>query len=98
MPTNQAPVVFGIFVVAQVLDACFTYGGVSRFGVQIEMNGLLAMAMHSVGPATALVVAKSIACLCGFVLYATSYHRMLAAATGACIGVAVVPWCLILFF
>lgn len=91
----QAPLVFAIFLVAQVLDALLTYGGVSRLGIDVEMNHLLATAMRQVGPGLTLTFAKVLACLCGFFLYSTARHRTLAVAAGLSIGVAVVPWCLV---
>ncbi len=91
----QAPMVLGIFLVAQLLDALFTYGGVSRLGIDVEMNVLLALGMRTIGPGITLALAKAIACLCGFFLYATARHRTLAVATGLSIGVAVVPWCVV---
>lgn len=91
----QAPIVFGIFLVAQVLDALFTYGGVSRLGIEVEMNLLLAMGMRTIGPGITLFLAKAIACLCGLFLYTTARHRTLAVAAGLSIGIAVVPWCVV---
>lgn len=80
---------------AQLLDALLTYGGVSRLGIEVEMNLILANWMHLVGPGVTLTVAKVIACLCGLFLYSTARHRMLAVAAGLSIGVGVVPWCMV---
>ncbi len=93
---EQAPIVFAIFLAAQVLDAVFTYGGVSRLGIDVEMNQLLAGAMRVVGPGVTLAAAKLVACLCGFFLYSTARHRALAMVAGFSIGVAVIPWCVVL--
>lgn len=90
--SNQGPLVFAIFLVTQVLDAAFTYRGVTQWGLGVEMNTLMVRAMEAIGPGPALVVAKIFACLCGLYLHVTERHRPLAIATGACIGVAVVPW------
>ena len=81
-----------IFLVTQLLDGFLTYWGVTNFGIQIEMNSLLAATMHEVGPMVALISAKGRACACGMVLYAYAYWRPLAAMAGLCLGVAVVPW------
>ena len=86
---------FGIFLLAQLLDALLTYGGVMKLGVDVEMNMILATWMRLVGPAVTLGVAKMIACLCGLFLYSTARHRMLAVAAGLSIGVGVVPWCVV---
>jgi hypothetical protein len=56
------------------------------------MNALLSGWMHEIGPASTLLAAKSIACLCGLVLYQNQYLRPLAAVAGLCLGIAVVPW------
>jgi hypothetical protein len=92
---EQAPVVFTIFLIAQVLDALLTYDGVSRLGIDVEMNLLLANGMRAIGPGPTLTAAKLVACLCGFFLYSTARHRTLAVAAGLSIGVAVVPWCVV---
>ena len=89
---KQGPVVLAIFLVTQFLDGALTYWGVMRFGIEIEMNSLLATFMHHVGPGTALVGAKVLACSCGLLLYINSYLRPLAAVAGLCLGLAVVPW------
>jgi hypothetical protein len=95
---EQAPIVFVIFLAAQLLDALFTYGGVNRLGIDAEMNLLLANGMRIVGPGPTLAAAKLVACLCGFFLYSTARHRTLAVAAGLSIGVAVVPWCVVFFW
>ena len=89
---RQAPLVLAIFFVTQLLDGSLTYWGVTQFGIQLEMNSLLAATMHQVGPFAALVGAKGLACACGIVLYTNAYWRSLAAMAGLCLGVAVVPW------
>jgi hypothetical protein len=92
---EQAPIVFTIFLISQVLDALLTYGGVSRLGIDVEMNLLLANGMRAIGPGPTLTAAKLVACLCGFFLYSTARHRTLAVAAGLSIGIAVVPWCVV---
>jgi hypothetical protein len=89
---KQAPIVLAIFIVTQVLDGTLTYWGVSRFGVDIEFNSWLATLMTAIGPAPALLAAKMLACICGVVLFVTTSFRVLAVATGWCLGFAVVPW------
>ena len=89
---RQAPVVLSLFVLIQLLDGALTYWGVTRFGVDLEMNGLLSRWMVEIGPAATLVVAKTLACACGLILYRADYFRALAAVAGLCLGVAVVPW------
>ena len=45
---KQGPLVLAIFVITQLLDGALTYWGVTRFGIELEMNSLLAMSMHFV--------------------------------------------------
>jgi hypothetical protein len=89
---RQGPLVLTIFLVTQCLDGLLTYWGVLRFGIDIEMNTLLATLMQSVGPAAALFAAKALACACGLLLYANAYLRPLAVVAGLCLGLAVIPW------
>jgi len=89
---RQGPVVLGLFFLIQLLDGGLTYWGVTRFGIDLEMNALLSGWMHEIGPAATLMVAKLIACGCGMILYRAKYLRPLAAVAGLCLGVAVVPW------
>ena len=89
---RQAPLVLGIFLMTKLLDGWLTYWGVTRFGIELEMNGLLAATMHQIGPMATLLGAKTLACVCGLILYFHSYWRPLAAMAGLCLGVAVVPW------
>ena len=89
---RQGPLVFGLFLLIQLLDGGLTYWGVSKFGIHLEMNGLLAGWMYEIGPAATLVVAKSVACVCGLILYKAQYLRPLAIVAGLCLGIAVVPW------
>ena len=89
---RQGPLVLGLFFLIQLLDGGLTYWGVTRFGIDLEMNALLSGWMYEIGPAATLMVAKLIACGCGMILYRAKYLRPLAAVAGLCLGVAVVPW------
>jgi hypothetical protein len=94
-PASQATSVFVVFLVAQVLDGLLTYWGVSLLGVGVEANALIATAIEAIGAERALLSAKLLACVCGYILYRTSYHRPLAIAAGLYLGVAVIPWLLV---
>ena len=85
-----------IFLVAQILDGALTYVGVLHFGIEAEGNVLLTTLMHAWGTGPALVAAKLFSSACGLMLFAVSVYRVLAAAAGACIGFAVIPWMAIL--
>ena len=93
---NQAPIVLAVFILTQLLDGALTYWGVTTFGLAVESNAYLLTLMESIGPAQALIAAKMVAVVCGFILFSTTSFRVLAVATGWCLGFAVVPW-LVLF-
>ena len=89
---KQAPIVLALFILTQLLDGALTYWGVTQFGIGIESNTYLATLMQSIGTAPALIAAKALAVACGIVLFSTTSFRVLAVATGWCLGFAVVPW------
>ena len=89
---KQAPIVLALFILPQVLDGALTYWGVTQFGIGIESNTYLASLMQAIGTAPALIAAKALAVACGIVLFSTTSFRVLAVATGWCLGFAVVPW------
>ena len=93
---REATIVLIIFMLAQIADGVLTYWGVTTLGIHVEGNNLLAATMHAIGPFRALLSAKLLACVCGYVLYRTASHRPLAVMAGLYIGVAVAPWLLVL--
>ena len=93
---REATIVFFIFTAAQIADGLLTYWGVTTLGIHVEGNGLLAAIIHAIGPFRALVSAKLLACVCGYVLYQTASHRPLAVMAGLYIGVAIAPWLMVL--
>lgn len=92
---RQEVLVLAIFLVAQILDGTLTYLGVQQFGIEAEGNVLLTTLMYAWGAGPALLAAKLFSSACGLILFAVSVYRLLAAAAGACIGFAVVPWLLL---
>lgn len=93
--SREATAVFGMFLMLQILDGLFTYWGISMLGVGVEANTLLVTSIGAVGAPRALLSAKLLACLCGYILYRTQFHRALAATTGLYLGTAIIPWLLI---
>jgi hypothetical protein len=93
---REATIVLFIFLAAQIADGVLTYWGVTTLGIHVEGNDLLASTMYAIGPARALLSAKLLACVCGYVLYRTASHRPLAIMAGLYLGVAVAPWLLVL--
>ncbi len=92
---DQAPFVLAIFVTAQVLDGILTYWGLHRIGPEVEANTYLASAIASLGAVPVLLAAKLVGCVCGAILYLTERYRALAISAGLYLGVAVIPWLLI---
>ena len=85
------------FVVTQVLDGLLTYRGIREFGVELEGNPLIALAMSALGVRTALFLFKTLATLFGFVIYSHRYYRVLAVMTAVYVVAAIAPWILILY-
>ena len=85
-----------MFLAAQACDGIFTYAAVSAHGLAVEGNLLLATWMALVGPATALVGAKTLAGACGVLLYLKGVHRTLALLTVLYTLGAVGPWMFVL--
>jgi hypothetical protein len=81
-----------LFIVLQAADGLLTYAAVERFGMGAEGNPLLATWMVLTGSGTALIGAKTLACMCGAVLYVTGVHHVLAGLSALYLFAAVVPW------
>src|SRR5688572_28643270 len=92
---RQATAVFVVFLAAQMLDGLLTLWGIGLFGVAVEANVLIATTVEAIGPHRAILSAKLLAIACGFILYRTASYQPLAIGTGLYVGVAVVPWLLI---
>lgn len=81
-----------IFIVLQAADGLLTYAAVERFGTAAEGNPILATWIMLTGSAPALIGAKTVACVCGAVLYAAGVHYVLAGLSALYLFAAVVPW------
>ena len=81
-----------VFIVLQAADGLLTYAAVERFGTAAEGNPILATWIVLTGSATALIGAKTVACLCGAVLYVTGVHHVLLGLSALYLFAAVVPW------
>jgi hypothetical protein len=85
-------VLLAIFLVMQAVDGVLTYVAVERFGTVAEGNPLLATWIMLTGAAPALVGAKTMACVCGAVLYVAGVHHVLAGLSVLYLFAAVIPW------
>jgi hypothetical protein len=81
-----------VFFVLQAADGVLTYAAVERFGPAAEGNPLLVTWMMLTGAAPALVGAKTMACLCGGLLYLAGVHHVLAGLSMLYLFAAVIPW------
>ena len=81
-----------VFIVLQAADGLLTYAAVERFGTVAEGNPILATWIALTGSTAALIGAKTMACVCGAVLYVTGVHHVLAGLSLLYIFAAVVPW------
>ena len=84
-----------LFLLAQVFDGLLTYIAVAVLGVVGEGNLLLATAMQVAGAGPALVGAKTLAALCGVLLYMRGLYGVLAALTGLYMVAAIAPWLMV---
>jgi hypothetical protein len=84
-----------VFLLTQIFDGILTYTAVGWLGVVGEGNMLLATAMHVAGAGPALLGAKSLAAVCGLLLYARGLHGVLGALTGLYLLAAITPWLMV---
>ena len=81
-----------VFIVLQAADGLLTYAAVERFGMGAEGNPILATWIMLTGSGTALIGAKTLACMCGGLLYAAGVYHALASLSVLYLFAAVVPW------
>jgi hypothetical protein len=81
-----------VFIALQAADGLLTYTAVERFGTGAEGNPILATWIMLTGSGTALIGAKTVACMCGAVLYVAGVHHVLAGLSALYLFAAVVPW------
>lgn len=81
-----------VFLVAQLSDGLLTYAAVAVLGVVGEGNMLLAAAMDAAGTGPTLILAKTVAVVCGLWLYTRGCYRLLGGLTGLYLLVAITPW------
>ena len=84
------------FLLAQCFDGILTYIGVSTYGLGVEANPLIVGLMTSLGHATALFTAKTIAAALGVCLHLYQIHSAVALLAGFYFAVAILPWLTIL--
>jgi hypothetical protein len=81
-----------LFLLAQIFDGLLTYTAVAVLGVVEEGNLLLAAAMQVAGAGPALFGAKTVAAVCGVLLYVRGLYATLGMLTGLYMLAAITPW------
>jgi hypothetical protein len=93
---THAILAFALFAAVQVTDASLTAAGVSRFGVSMEANPLVAFYIDACGLMTGLFATKALAIAAGAILHASARYLALAVLTVIFVFAAIVPWALAL--
>ena len=93
---THAILAFALFAAVQLADAALTMTGVSRFGLSIEANPLVASCIDMYGLVTGLCAAKALAISAGAILHVTAQYLILALLTVVFVFAALVPWTLTL--
>lgn len=83
---------FALFAAVQVADAALTASGVSRFGMSVEANPLVASYIDVWGLTAGLCAAKAMAISAGAILHAAAQHLVLVLLTLIFVFAALVPW------
>ena len=93
---TRAILAFALFAAVQLTDASMTAAGVSRFGVTMEGNPLVAFYIDACGLTTGLFATKALALTAGAILHASAKHFALVLLTVVFVFAAIVPWALAL--
>ena len=81
-----------LFSAVQLADAILTAEGVARFGLGMESNPVIAMAIGAVGAGATMSIAKLIAVAGAMGLHGLRCYHTLALLTVFYVFVAVLPW------
>jgi hypothetical protein len=80
------------FLIVQGLDGVLTYLGVATWGLAIEANPFVSMAMMHAGWGVGLAGTKLVAIGFGILLHLRRVHGLVAFLTFFYIAVAIIPW------
>jgi hypothetical protein len=81
-----------VFLLAQCLDGAFTYLGVSTWGIEIEGNPIVSLAVSVAGLGLGLVAAKLLAASLGIALHLRRVHHVVAVLAAIYVVFAILPW------
>jgi hypothetical protein len=91
-PATRGIAAVVLFTGVQIADGLLTAAGISRFGIGMESNPLLAVSISAVGVAATLSIAKGLAVVVGTMLHSRRCHTTLALLTIFYMFAAVLPW------
>jgi hypothetical protein len=80
------------FLLVQFLDGALTYLGVSIWGLGVEANPLVSLAIAAGGLGAGLAAAKLVAIAFGIVLHLCRVHNLVALLTAIYVAAAILPW------
>ena len=80
------------FLLVQFLDGTLTYLGVSIWGLGVEANPLVSLAIAAGGLGAGLAAAKLVAIAFGIVLHLCRVHNLVALLTAIYVAAAILPW------
>jgi len=89
---REAHLALAAFLLVQALDGALTITGIRRYGDTIEANVFVWTLVRAWGDVHGVAAAKAFAATCGLMLYLAGSYRVLAAAAGAHVALAIIPW------
>jgi hypothetical protein len=96
-PSRIGDALLVLFLLAQCFDGVLTYVGVITFGIAVEANPLISGLMLRFGEGVALLGTKTVAAVLGMALHLRHIHIAIALLTAFYLGVAILPWTVLLF-
>lgn len=96
--SRHGDVLIILFFLTQALDGVFTYMGIAIHGLWIEVNPIIYVIISQMGPGLGLASVKLVAAGLGILLHLRQVHGTIALLTTFYVGVALLPWCWVLFF
>ena len=91
-PTRFGDVVVLGFFLVQFLDGAFTYVGMKIWGVGVEANPLISLAVTAAGLAVGVTGVKLVAVLFGIALHLHRVHGLVALLVAFYLAAAILPW------
>ena len=80
------------FLLVQFLDGALTYVGMKIWGVGVEANPLINLAVTAAGLAVGITAAKLVAVVFGIALHLHRVHGLVALLIAFYLAAAILPW------